>query len=130
MLDRLMHHGYGVQHAVPGREGGDGDGDGDGDGYGVQHAVPGREGAEVEHQWGCGLSLDRMDCWQCWGGVGWMRRVLEIKLRLGLGLGLGGGLTSYDTLHCPFSIPWLMQKVHIGGAVRGSLPPQNGIPQQ
>ena len=34
MLDRLMHHGYAVHHAVPGREGG-----------------------KVEHRWGCGLSL-------------------------------------------------------------------------
>ena len=70
MLDRLMLHGYGVHHAVPGRENG-----------------------EVEQYWGCGLSLDGMDCWQ-WGGVGWMRWVLEDTLglvledKLGLGLGL------------------------------------------
>ena len=35
MLDRLMHHGYGVHHTVPGRVGG-----------------------EMEQQWCCGLSLD------------------------------------------------------------------------
>ena len=54
MFDRLMHHGYGVHHAVSGREIG-----------------------KAEHHWGCGLSLDGMDCWQCWGRMGWMRWVLE-----------------------------------------------------
>ena len=29
-------------------------------GCGVRHAVPGREGGEVEHHWGCGLSLDSL----------------------------------------------------------------------
>ena len=44
MLDRLMHHGYGVHHVVPGRRG-------------------------EEQHWACGLSLDAMDCWQRQVGV-------------------------------------------------------------
>ena len=26
----------------------------------MHHAVPGREGGEVEHHWGCGLTLDSL----------------------------------------------------------------------
>ena len=57
-------------------------------GYGVHCAVPGKEGGEVEQHWDCGLSLEAMDCWQCWGRMGWVWWVLEDKLGLGLGLDL------------------------------------------
>ena len=49
---------------------------------GLCRGVPGRAVGEVEHHWGCGLSFDEMHCWQCWGGVMRMLRVLNVRVRV------------------------------------------------